>query len=234
MSRLFSPAARTALKGLVLFLTLAGIVLLFEVLDLQHFDAAWVDAHIREKGLSGVAVYVGAGAVVSALGVPRQAVSFLGGYAFGALAGTFFATLAAGLGCACGFFYARLIGRSFITRRFGRRMERFNAFISKAPFTMALLVRCLPVGSNAVTTLLGGISAIPAAAFIGGSCLGYIPQNFIFALLGSGMRVDPFWRTALSALLFVLATALGYAVYRRHKVVRTLHDDLSANGEERE
>jgi uncharacterized membrane protein YdjX (TVP38/TMEM64 family) len=234
MSRFSNPAARAFFKGAVLFLTLAGLVLLFEALDLRHLDAAWIDAHIREKGAAGIALYIGAGALASAVGVPRQAVSFLGGYAFGALAGTFFATAATTAGCAGGFLYARLLGRSFIVRRFGRRMERFNAFISRAPFTMTLVVRCLPVGNNAVTTLLGGISAVPALHFITGSFLGYIPQNLIFALLGSGMRVDPFWRTALSALLFALATLLGYGLYRRHRMTRMLRDDTPPHGAERE
>ncbi len=231
-----SPSSRRTLralaKGVFLFLTLAGLILLADALDLPHMDARWVDAHIRQQGIAGIIVYIGAGALASAAGVPRQAVSFLGGYAFGAVMGTFLATLSTTLGCAGGFFYARLLGRSSITRLFGRRMEKLNAFLSRAPFTMTLIVRCLPVGNNAVTTALAGVSSIPAAAFIAGSCVGYIPQNLIFAVLGSGMRVDPFWRVALSAVLFALSTALGYSLYRRHRIALTLEGDGPDTGGE--
>ncbi len=218
---------RALCKGGILFLTLAGLILLADALNLPHLDSQWVDSHIRQQGAAGIAVYVGAAALASAVGVPRQALSFLGGYAFGAALGALFATFATTLGCAGGFFYARLLGRSFVTRLFGRRMQKLNAFLARAPFSMTLVVRCLPVGNNAMTTALAGISSIPALAFIAGSCVGYIPQNLIFAVLGSGMRVDPLWRILLSAMLFVLSTALGYGLYRRHRIAQTLEEDSS-------
>ncbi len=216
--------AKLALKGGVLFLTLAGLILLVQALDITHLDAAWIDGHIRGQGRSGVALFVALTAVASALGVPRQGISFLGGYAFGAEWGVLWSTLGTGTGCALGFTYARLLGRSFVMRLFGRRLAKLNAFLSRAPFTMTLVVRCLPVGNNAVTNLLGGLSSIPAFSFITGSCVGYIPQNLIFAILGSGMRVEPFWRIALSAVLFVLSSILGYLLYRRHRVAHILEE----------
>ena len=83
---------------------------------------------------------------------------------------------------------------------------------------MTFIIRSLPVGNNLMTNILAGVSRIPALPFFAGSCLGYIAQNFIFALLGSGVRVEPFWRTAISAGLFVVASLLGLWLYRRYKV----------------
>ena len=53
-------------------------------------------------------------------------------------------------------------------------------------------------------------------AFFLGSCLGYIPQNLLFAMIGSGMRVDEGWRIGLSALLFAASCALGWWLYKRY------------------
>ena len=216
-------AVRLLFKGMAFFFTLAGIILLAHALDVAHMDAAWFDANIRRHGNWGIVLYIGLAAVGSACGIPRQALSFLGGYGFGILYGTVWTTLGTTAGCALGFFYARLLGRSFISRLFARRIARLNAFLSSSPFTMTLVIRSLPVGNNALTNLLGGLSSISATGFIAGSCIGYIPQNLIFAILGSGMRVDPFWRTAIATLLFAASSVVGYMLYRRHKIAQTLN-----------
>ncbi len=208
---------KALLKGVVVFLTLLGVIILTRVMDFSHLDTQWMDINIRRQGFQGIMLFIGLCAVTSALGFPRQALSFLGGYAFGAELGMLYATLGTTTGCALGFFYARLIGRSFITRLFSGRVARINNVLSRAPFTMALMIRFMPVGSNAITNLVGGITSIPAFGFIAGSFVGYIPQNLVFSILGSGMRVETFWRVFLSASLFIISTALGWILYRRHK-----------------
>lgn len=217
--------AKMALKGSVLFLSFAGIIVLFQIFDFNSFDSQWVDDHIRSRGTSGILLYIGLTAIASALAFPRQALSFLGGYAFGAEFGTLWATIGTTAGCALGFTYARLIGRAFIMRFFERRMAKLNTFLKRSPFSMTVVIRSLPVGNNAVTNLLGGLSSIPAFGFLSGSFVGYIPQNLIFSILGSGMHVETFWRIALSATLFVLSSAFGYLLYRRHKIAQALEEN---------
>lgn len=215
MNRFTQACGRAAGKAGLLFLLFAAIVVAIHYLP--DFDENALAAHVRDKGAYGVLLYLLATAVGSAVGVPRQGLSFMGGYAFGALAGVVLATLGATLGCAASFFLARNFGRPFMPRKFAGKMEKLDAFIADAPFTMTLTVRCLPFGNNALTNVLAGMSSIPPLGFIAGSCVGYIPQNFIFSLLGSGMRVAPFWRVLTAALLFVLALAIGAVLFRRHR-----------------
>lgn len=94
---------------------------------------------------------------------------------------------------------------------------------------MAFIIRSLPMGNNLVTNILTGGSRIPALPFFAGACPGYIAQNFIFALLGSGVGVDPFWRTVISVALFVIASPLGLWLYRRH---RTDVESMTRPGQE--
>ena len=91
---------------------------------------------------------------------------------------------------------------------------------------MTLLIRLLPLGSNLVTNLVAGVSSVRATAFITGSMVGYVPQTIIFALLGSGISLEPELRITLSAVLFVLSGALGYYLYRRYKQDRKLNGGL--------
>ena len=110
---------------------------------------------------------------------------------------------------------ARYCGRSFVERRYGDKAAAFNRYAVQRPFILAILIRLFPSGNNLVFSLLAGVSRIPAWPFFLGSCLGYIPQNLLFAMIGSGMRVDEGWRIGLSALLFAASCALGWWLYKR-------------------
>ena len=232
---------RSFLKAAVLFSALAGVVFLARALELEAIlEPSWADSHLRDgaNGFSsgGVLLYLALTAALSPLGVPRQALSALGGYAFGAFFGTLFCSIGLVVGCSGGFFSSRLLARAALQQRFGDRIRRLDAFLARNPFTMTVAIRCFPAGNNALTNLAAGLTGIPALAFIGGSAVGYLPQTVIFALLGSGVRIDPVWRTSLSAALFILASLLGFALYHRFQgegVLPLQEDRPSANSDER-
>ncbi|KAF0136622.1 MAG: hypothetical protein FD153_1901 [Rhodospirillaceae bacterium] len=208
------------LRGLLLLITLAAVGWLVKVTGFdQVLDTVWIDTRIKGNGLAGEALFVAAGALFTALGLPRQVICFLGGYAFGFLEGGWLAMLASVGGCLGSFGYARLLGRSVVLARFPDRIRRLDAFLRGNPFIMTLLIRLLPVGSNLLTNLAGGVSGIQASAFIAGSALGYVPQTVIFAFLGSGIQVDPIFRIGLSIVLFGLSAALGVWILRRQGVL---------------
>ncbi|MGE4296463.1 MAG: TVP38/TMEM64 family protein [Desulfovibrionaceae bacterium] len=218
--------ARALIKGFILLATLAGIMFGLKHLGVEDaFNTAWVDTYLRDKGLAGQLLFIAFATGFTAVGLPRQIVSFLAGYAYGFLHGTLFATVGTALGCALSFYYARLLGQEFITRRHGRRIARVNAILRQSPFAMTLVIRFLPVGSNLLTNLVAGVSTVPALWFLLGSGLGFIPQTAIFALLGSGVRVDPVWRTGLSVALFILSSLIGYLLYRRHRAAQAVSGD---------
>ena len=220
------------LRGLVLIATIVAIGYAVKDLGLSDlFGTHWIDAQVKGKGLSGEALYVVVGAVAAAIGMPRQIVCFLGGYAFGVIEGTALALLASVSGCILAFFYARFIGRGLIARRFSRQTQKIDAILNSNPLTMALIIRLLPVGSNLVTNLAAGLSNIRALPFFAGSALGYLPQTIIFGLLGSGVQLEAELRIAFSAALFVIAGLLGVVLYRRAKKFRLLAEEDDKGGD---
>ena len=48
----------------------------------------------------------------------------------------------------------------------------------------------------------------------------------IFALVGSGTRLDQFWQVAIAMALFIAAAAIGTWLYRRYRRGRTLGPQL--------
>lgn len=181
----------------------------------------WVDRYIRDEGVWGDLVFVLAAAAATAVGVPRQSVAFLGGYAFGTVQGAGLALAAQLLGCASAFLWARAVGRGWAERRlngrFGPRLRPLVERLRENPFTAALALRLLPVGNNLALNLLAGLSGIAAWPFLAASALGYLPQTVIFALLGKGVRVDGAWQMALAGGLLVVSVGLGLWLLRRQR-----------------
>lgn len=191
--------------------------------------AEWVDLYVRDQGLVGEALFVGAAAAATLVGVPRQAVAFLGGYAFGAALGVVCALLAQLLGCAAAFGWARLVGRDWAERRlagrFGPRLRPLVETLRGHPFGAALALRLFPVGNNLALNLLAGMSGIAFFPFLAASAVGYLPQTVVFALLGKGVRVDGAWQIGVAAAGLALSVALGLWLMRRHRAGRVAGAD---------
>jgi uncharacterized membrane protein YdjX (TVP38/TMEM64 family) len=217
--------ARVILKGLALIFSLALLGYLFKSSDLgSSVNEAWIDARVRGHGVNGALMFLMMGAVFTAIGLPRQIIAFLGGYAFNLWLGTLLGALAALLGCMLSFGYARFFGKGLLRARLGERAGRFDRFIHDHPFSMTVLVRLLPVGSNLLTNLAAGITSIRSLDFFAGSLLGYLPQTLVFALVGSGVHIAPMLKLTLAIALFLVSMALGMYLYRRTRGVETLDE----------
>ncbi len=222
-----SERARAVAKLLVLAAGLAAAGLLLRAFG-GLLGTEWVDRTIRGQGLWGEGIFLLVGMAATAVGIPRQGVAFLGGYAFGAVMGTGLALLAQLLGCALSFLWARLVGRGWAERRlagrFGRRLRPLRDLLAASPFDATLALRLLPLGNNLALNLLAGMAGIALLPFLAASAIGYLPQTVVFALLGKGVRVDGAWQLGLSAVLLVGSVAIGFALLRRHRAGRALEE----------
>ena len=225
---------RMALRGALLIGALVVVGMLLRALDEGSLlNADWIDAQIRGHGLAGYALFLGAGILFTSVGLPRQIVCFLGGYAYGFLAGAALALSATVLGCAVTFLFARFMGRDLITHRLPKRLRRADGFIAAHPFSLTLLIRLLPVGSNVATNLVAGLSSAALLPFLAASALGHLPQTLVFALIGSGIKVNPEVRISLGVVLFAVSMAIGaylYNRFRRNGAFGAAMDALVGNG----
>ncbi|BAU74254.1 TVP38/TMEM64 family protein [Metapseudomonas furukawaii] len=220
---------RMMLKGLGLILSLALIGYLFDSSDLGNaVNEAWIDAHVRGRGMQGTLLFLAMGTLFTAAGLPRQIIAFLAGYAFGLIPGTLLGALAALLGCVATFLFARLFGRSLLRDRLSARAVRYDRFIHAHPFSMTLLIRLLPVGSNILTNLVAGLSSASLAPFLAASFIGFLPQTLVFALVGSGINVAPTLRIGLAAALLLGSGMLGTWLYHRHSHGLGIDDRVDA------
>jgi uncharacterized membrane protein YdjX (TVP38/TMEM64 family) len=210
--------ARIIFRGLLVIAVLLLVgYLLKDVLDQQ-----WVDAQIRGRGTAGELLFVLLCTLLGSVGLSRQVIAFLGGYAFGVGYGFSLSMLAVVCACITTFYVSRFFLRSFMWRHFSDRIRRVDVFIRENTFMMALLIRLLPLGSNWMVNIGAGVSGVRSVPFFSGSTLGYMPQMLIFSLLGSGARVDEFWQVLLAMVLFVVAAVIGGYLYRQYRQDRSL------------
>ena len=185
-----------------------------------------------EQTLWGEGAFLLLATLACAVGVPRQAVAFLGAYAFGAWIGGGLSLLAQVIGCAGAMGWAAMIGRGWAERRlagrFGRHLRKLRDVLVASPFNTTLALRLLPVGNNLALNLLAGLSGIPPLAFLAASAVGYLPQTVIFALAGSGVAVDRRWQVGLVVVLFAVSAALGMWMLRRHRAGRAMDEAVDA------
>jgi len=209
-------------RGLVVILVLT----LVSYLVGDVLDQAWVDAHVRGHGVPGELLFLVAGWLLASVGMSRQLIAFLSGYGFGFLQGVLLSTLVVVAGCITTFYVARYLLSSFLLRRYSGSFDRVGRFVDQNTFSMTLLLRLLPLGSNLMVNVAAGVSGVRSVPFFLGSAVGYLPQMLVFALVGSGTSVDKFWQVALAMALFVLATLLGGWLYRNYRHGKTLDPQL--------
>ena len=214
---------KAAIKGLVMLAGLGLAVYLARTTGVDDMlrNTQWFNDHVLGSGFKAVLIFLGVGALFTAAGLPRQLLAFLGGFAFGTLGGTVLSTLGTGLGCALASGYTRWGGREFVVRKLGGRIQQLEGFLRHKPFRTSLAIRLFPLGSNGLTNVAAGVSSIPLMPFILGSTIGYLPQNFIFALFGAGMNRESTLGVTLSiamgVVLFAVSIWLGLAVYRSYR-----------------
>ncbi len=179
----------------------------------EFFQAEQVQALLESYGKAGILLYIVLVAGGSAVGVPRQLLAILSGYVFG-LAGFVWLSIGLVLGCSLGFFTTRYFFQDALQKRFGHKLVKVQSFLERNPFLMSIAIRIVPLGNNASTNIVAGLSTIPPLPFVLGSGVGYLPQSIFFTLAGMGVRVDPEWHMALIGALILLACVLGFLMYK--------------------
>lgn len=198
------------------------LVLVLGAVLLRHipgFQSILGSTSYLKAGLWGRCVFLVGATVWCAFGLPRQVAGFAAGLAYGLVEGTLLITLSATAGCVAGFYWARWGGQAWARVRLGQRFARMDAMLTQQPFLSILTLRLLPVGSALLLNILGGVSGMRLLPFVGATVLGGLPQNLVVVLLGSGVKLNAWWQTALGGGLFLASALLGLWLWRRSRLV---------------
>lgn len=208
---------RVLLRGLLVILTLIALGYFFNSINFEESfralpfsrgaDAPWYGGPV------GFAIF---GALAICLSCPRQVVSFFAAYFFGLWAGFLSALAASVLGCILTYAFA-LLFREKVQAFVRGKLDIAVRFWRDNTFIATVIWRFMPAGSNLLTNLAAGALGIPAIAFVAGSAIGYVPQTVVFAVVGSGVRVESTTQLLVSVGLFAVSALLGLFLYSRYR-----------------
>jgi uncharacterized membrane protein YdjX (TVP38/TMEM64 family) len=204
-------------------LVLGAIVAVFALLRHAGFEYGpeqlkdWVDAQVRERGAAGLLLFAAAGALFTGIGLSRQALAFVAGYAFGAAGGAVLSLVTEMADVALAFSFARYVTRDRVVRRYGGNIRRFDHFLHGNPFLMTVAVKLFPLGSNVVLNVLAGVSSVPFRPYLLGSAVGHAPQTLIFAMVAAGVATGDHLQSVLAVALFLVSGMIGLYLYRKYR-----------------
>jgi len=180
---------------------------------LDFINSSAIAEVIVSLGWLAIPAFITFGALFTSVGLPRQVLAFIGGYAFGITAGVAMGTLAAALGAILTFYAARCLARPFVLRKYPQLVIKIDHFIHDRLFLKIILIRFLPFGTNLATNLAAGAAATPVRPFALASLIGYVPQMTIFAMSGHGIRVESNTQLLASIGLFLISIVIGGYLY---------------------
>jgi len=158
----------------------------------------------------------------TAIGLPRQMVAFIAGLAYGVVPGVLLSLLAAISGCYLTVQTSKRFLANTVINQYPSFINKLDKLLVDDVFAKILILRLQPLGTNLLTNVCVGFTAIPLKVFLAASAVGYIPQMLVFALLGSGVRVGSQTQLVLSLFLLLISLVLGFVLYQRHQSRRKL------------
>lgn len=184
--------------------------------------ATYVQEWLRQWGGWGWLIYSIAGTILMSIGFPRLAFAAISGALYGVILGTLLTQVANTLSAIPGFYYTRFMGREITERKMRGRLQRLNGLLRHHGFKVMLLVRLCPVGNSFITSCLFGVSAISFLAYVTASGIGFLPGNFILALLGGSVSGNFHVKLWTSMLLFVIYSLFFTWYFKRSPLAKDI------------
>ena len=154
----------------------------------QESLAAWVSANHWVALGSFFLVYV----AVTGLSLPGAAILTLaGGALFGLVEGTVLISFASSIGATLAFLVSRFVLRDSLRRKYGQRLQAFDAGIERDGAYYLFTLRLVPVVPFFLVNLLAGLTALKTRVFYLVSQAGMLPGTIAYVYAGTQLaRID--------------------------------------------
>ncbi|MDE5681616.1 MAG: VTT domain-containing protein [Mailhella sp.] len=210
--------------------------MLFRKIGVEFSSFAVItERYVGRFGIWGLFAYFLLSGAATFFFVPRQLLSLVAGYFYGTPLAVFTVSFGAGLGCLLSMGYGNFLAKNFFQKNMKPRMRCLETIFTKSTFGIALGIRIMPVGSNTFLNMLAGAAKIPFWSFWAGSVIGYIPQNYLFALLGNAGKTESPLPLVQSVFLYAVLFCTGFLIVKKnlpgHVTLKYLYDGI-VRGEE--
>jgi uncharacterized membrane protein YdjX (TVP38/TMEM64 family) len=214
-----NPRNRTVINliRIVILVILIGSAVYFLAAHREWFDdPKMVKREVISWGVWGPIVYMLLYAIGPSFLVPGAVMTVAAGLAFGVWWGSLWSLLGADAGAIVAFGAGRFLGRSFVERTMGTRLQSTLKRLERNGFFLTLYLRLVPVIPYNAFNLLAGASPIRFGDYFWASVIGMIPGTVLFALLGDALW-EPRSPRFFIALGLIGCCFAGGELYRRWK-----------------
>jgi uncharacterized membrane protein YdjX (TVP38/TMEM64 family) len=167
-------------------------------------------------GAWGPIIYMLLYAIGPSFLVPGAVMTIAAGLAFGVAWGSVWSLIGADVGAIVAFGAGRFLGKSFVERTLGARLQGTLKRLERNGFFLTLYLRLVPVIPYNAFNLLAGASPIRFRDYFWASVIGMIPGTVLFALLGDALW-NPRSPRFFIALGLIGCCFAGGEFYRRWK-----------------
>jgi uncharacterized membrane protein YdjX (TVP38/TMEM64 family) len=167
-----------------------SIYSLTELQESAHFNARTLYQWISYFGPFSALVYVIVMVFSVITPVPDSLVYIAGGYLFGAVLGTVLSLIGFIIGTSIDFWFARRLGRKYITRKFPNYSHLIDSYSKKIGWQSIVIMRIIPSLSFDFIAYLAGISSISFRTYLLANILGAFPLALFEVLLGKSLHTS--------------------------------------------
>jgi uncharacterized membrane protein YdjX (TVP38/TMEM64 family) len=200
-----------------------------------HAVLEFVEGFEEDDPLLARLLYVGIYIVGTVLLLPGTVLSFAGAVLFGAYEGTLLTWLGATVGAVLAFLMARYLGRDFVNRLVGGRLQTLDRYIHEHGFRGLLILRLVPLFPFNGLNFGSGLTGIRLRDYLLATALGIVPGTFVYQFLFAKFHekvlhdgfqaqdlLDPELLLALG--IFVVFLVVGGLLARRLKARAEVRD----------
>lgn len=142
------------------------------------------------------------------IGLSSHVVLILGGFAFGAVGGTFWGGLGLTLSGCFHYVSACYFGSEWVSRQLGGRSEYWERLIDKGGFPALFIINVHPLGPQALMTLAAGAVRFHFGKFLTAMVIGTPIRASIYAVMGSTILALSGVQILLLALAIIVFTVV--------------------------
>jgi len=209
-----SGKAGAALKALLLLGFILGSIAIFHYTPLgERLNPETIEALVGRAGSWGPAIFIAIYALGVCLFLPASFFTSIGAVIFGPYLGYLCNLSGALIGSTAAFLISRYLGRDFIARLLGHRLQKYDHKIARNGFATTLYLRLIYFPFTPLNFGLG-LTKISFKDYFFGTMLGIFSGGFVltffFATLGAAWKAGNWgvllsWRAAVAATLFCVS-----------------------------
>ena len=166
----------------LLAVLLAGIAL--AVIYREQFDAAALEAWVREAGPAGPVLFMVIYALATVFFLPGSVLTLAGGALFGPVWGTLINLTGATLGAALAFLVARYLAADWVQRKTGGRLRQLKEGVEQEGWRFVAFVRLVPLFPFNLLNYALGLTRIRFLEYVIASWLFMLPGAIAYTYVG--------------------------------------------------